>query len=375
MLRSLSLPSLLLLAAAVPGRAQEAPPVYQKQKSGTAFHVDGFSRQEWTDEVTFTARSRRTFRLRPRLDFESKWLQAGLGGDFIYGSDHNLDPPEGMATLPLLRDNYKSRDARLDLAWARLTPIRALAVQAGRFAMPVRFTEMVWDRDLRAQGASATVDLGAIGPMQRFAVTGVYARGSHILPEGNAFEFTDRDTLWIGSATATLSAGAQDRIELMGAYLKFADLGFVDPRLRRQNTRVGGVLTLPYEVVDLVARYHGGGRVSTTLVADYCWNTAVETDNRGLWLAIVLGSIVTARGSLEYTYAQVDRNATLAAYTSDDFLWGTGWAGHRADLGVRISDRASSHVVGQLQRFKDSPNEADREDWLKRVRLEVRISY
>ena len=374
MLRSLSVPVLLALAA-VAG-AQETPqPVYQQQKSSSAFHLDGVSRQEWTDEVTFMAKSRRLIRLKPRGEFNSKWLQIGLGGDFNYSSDHNTDPPAGMATLPLLRDNYKSRDARLDLAWVRLSPIRAFSVQAGRFAMPVRFTEMIWDRDLRPQGASATIDFGAVGPLQKLAVTGVYGRGSHIFPEGNAFELTDRDTVWIGSATMTFSAGAKDRVELVGSFLKFDDLGFVDTRLRRQNTRTGGALVLPYEVLDLVARYHGEGRVSTTMVADYSKNTAVDANNRGLWLAVVLGSVVTARGSLEYTYAQVDKDATLAAYTTDDFVWGTGWAGHRLDLGVRMSDRASSHVVGQLQRFKDSPIEADRDTYLKRVRVEVRFAY
>lgn len=374
MLRSLSVPVLLALAA-VAG-AQETPqPVYQQQKSSSAFHLDGVSRQEWTDEVTFMAKSRRLIRLKPRGEFNSKWLQLGLGGDFNYSSDHNTNPPAGMATLPLLRDNYKSRDARLDLAWVRLSPIHAFSVQAGRFAMPVRFTEMIWDRDLRPQGASATIDFGAVGRLQKLAVTGVYGRGSHIFPEGSAFELKDRDTVWIGSATMTFSAGAKDRVELVGSFLKFDDLGFVDTRLRRQNTRTGGALVLPYEVLDLVARYHGEGRVSTTMVADYSKNTAVDANNRGLWLAVVLGSTITARGSLEYTYAQVDKDATLAAYTTDDFIWGTGWAGHRLDLGVRMSDRASSHVVGQLQRFKDSPIAADRDTYLKRVRVEVRFAY
>jgi hypothetical protein len=373
MLRSLSV--LLLLAAATAAGAQEAPPVYQQQKSSTAFHVDGLTRQEWTDEVTFVDTGRRLYRLKPRAEFSASWLQLGVGADLVYGNDHNTDPPEGATTLALLRDNYKSRDARLDLAWLRLSPVRFVSAQGGRFAMPVRFTEMIWDRDLRVQGGAATVDFGSIGPLQRLAVTGVYARGSHILPEEGAFKFADRETVWVGSATATFSAGAKDRIELIGSYVKFDDLQFVDTRLRRQNTRVGGALVLGYEVVDLVARYHGEGRVSTTLVADYSWNRAVPADNRGLWLAMVLGSTATARGSLEYTYAAVDKDATLAAYTTDDFIWGTGWAGHRVDLGVRVSDRASSHVVGQLQKFKDSPVEADRDTYLKRLRLEVRVHY
>jgi hypothetical protein len=374
MLRSLSVP--VLWAVAALASAQEAPdPVYQQQKSQSAFHVDALTRQEWTEETTFVNKSRRVYRLKPRGEFTSKVFQIGVGGDFIYSSEHNNDIPEGLTTLPLLRDNFIYKDARLDLAWLRLSPVHALSVQGGRFIMPIRFTEMIWDRDLRVQGASATIDFGSLGPIQRFAVTGVYGKGSHILPQGNAFEFTDRDSVWMGSATMTFSAGMKDRIELVGSYLSFDDLGFVATPLRRQNTRVAGVLVRPYDVLDFVARYHGEGRVTTTLAADYCWNTAVDTDNRGLWIAVVLGSLVSARGSLEYTYATVDKDATLAAYTTDDFIWGTGWTGHRVDLGVRMSDRASSHLVGQWQKFKDSPIEADRDTYLHRYRVEVRFSY
>ena len=43
--------------------------------------------------------------------------------------------------------------------------------------------------------------------------------------------------------------------------------------------------------------------------------------------------------------------ATLAAYSTDEFIWGPGWSGHRLVLGVRGSDGASSHVIGQLQKF------------------------
>jgi hypothetical protein len=372
MLRSLSV--LLLSAGAVSAAAQEAPQVYQQQKSSTAFHVDALTRQEWTDDVPFGDGSRRLYRLKPRAEVSAKWVQLGLGGDFVYGSDHNTDIPEGMTTLPLLRDNYKSRNARLDLAYVGLSPLKELKVQGGRLPMPVRFTEMIWDRDLRVQGGTATLEFGGTGPM-KFGVTGVYARGSHILPDEGAFKFDERDIIWIGSATATFSAGAKDRIELLGSYLDFRDTRFVDTRLRRQNTRVAGVIAVPFQVWDFVGRYHGEGKVSTTLVADYSWNSAVSQDNKGLWLAMVLGSTVSARGSLEYTYASLDKDATLAAYSTDDFIWGTGWSGHRLDLGVRMSDRASSHLVGQLQKFKDSPIPTERDTYLSRYRIEVRIHY
>ena len=373
MFRSLSVP--VLLAVATAAGAQDSPPVYQQQKSASAFHIEAFTRQEWTDQTTFVSDNRRVYRARPRAEFTAKVFQVGVGGDFIYSSEHNNDIPPGLTTLPLLRDNFIYKDARLDLAWVKLSPFHLLSAQGGRFFMPVRFTEMIWDRDLRVQGGSATLDFGSFGAVQKFAITGVYSRGSHVLPAEGAFDFSDRDVIWIGSAAVTFSAGAKDRVELVGSYLKFDDLRFVATPLRRQNTRVGGVLVRPYEVLDFVARYHGEGRVTTTLVADYSCNTAVDTDNRGLWLAMILGSTQTARGSLEYTYATVDKDATLAAYSTDDFIWGTGWSGHRLDLAFRMSDRASSHLIGQLQKFKDSPLEVDRDDYLKRARIEIRFAY
>jgi hypothetical protein len=71
----------------------------------------------------------------------------------------------------------------------------------------------------------------------------------------------------------------------------------------------------------------------------------------------------------------VDKDATLAAYATDDFFWGTGWEGHRADVGIKLSDNAAAHGVAQIQRFKDSPRVAERDVWVKRYRAELRITY
>ena len=56
---------------------------------------------------------------------------------------------------------------------------------------------------------------------------------------------------------------------------------------------MGGALVLPYEVLDFVARYHGEGRVSTTLAADYCYNRAVTS-------GIVRGSAASRLTGLFY---------------------------------------------------------------------------
>lgn len=364
------------LAAAAPAAAQDPAPVYQQGKQySVELKVDGLLRQEFTaSPITFLETDRALARVRPRIEIAVDLFLLGVGGDFIFSSEENT---EFLPTLPLLRDNYDSRDARLDLAFVRVQPGSALRIHAGRFAMPVRFTEMIWDRDLRPQGAELTLQAVDRGPFNRLALTGLGARGSHVFPAGGAFDFGGRETVWIASASALAGAGERATVELLASYVTFGGLDHLDPRLRRQNTRAsaGGPLAHDYDVVDLVARFNREGRVEVQLVADYCWNTAVDTNNKGLWLAAVLGSARTAPVGFEYTFASMDPDATLAAYAADDFLWETGWEGHRGDLGIRLREPVALHLVAQRQRFKDAPQPAERERWLERYRIEVRVRH
>jgi len=325
----------LALAASVPAYAQDPPPVYQQGKQ-YSFELkgDGFLRQEWTDSITFIENDRALARLRPRVELGIDRLLLGVGGDFGVGSA----PSPPLENVPLLRDNFDPRDARLDLAFARVQAASWMRLDAGRFVMPVRFTEMVWDRDLRPQGAAATLEAKDRGPFKRLALTGLGARGSHVFPQdGGAFDFSGRETLWLASASALAGIGERATVELVASYLTWSDLDHLDPRLRRQNTRAsaGGPLARGYDVVDVVARFAREGRVGVQLAADFCRNTAVDDRNDGLWLAAVLGSTTSARARLEYVFAKVDPDATLAAFAADDFLWETGWEGHRGDLGRR----------------------------------------
>lgn len=363
-----------LAAVPVCAAAQDPDPVYQQgERYSVEVKVDGLFRQEWTDPITLIDNDRALGRLRPRIEIGVNRFLLGLGGDFVYGSEKNT---EFAPVMPLLRDNYDSRDARLDLAFLR-ADLSALRLEAGRFPMPVRFTEMIWDRDLRPQGASAALQARDRGPFKRLALTAVGARGSHVFPAEGAFDFDGRETMWIGSASALAGIGERATVELVASYVTFGDLDAIHPPLRRQNSRVspGGPLAAEFDVVDLIARFSHEGRVGVQLVADYCWNTAVDANNKGLWLAAVLGSTTNSRAALEYTFARMDPDATLAAFAGDDFLWATGWEGHRADLGFRLREHYALHGVAQRQRFKDAPQVAERDRWLERYRVELRVRY
>ena len=362
-----------ILGVVVPAAAaaQEPSPAPQPQQQYSfEFKIDALTRQEWTRDIFETSdrfRDEKRWRLRakPRIEAGFGPVLLGVGGDFNYSSDQNNEPPPTPQ-----RDNYDSRDARLDLAFGsvRLGPLRA---QGGRFAMPVLLTEMLWDRDLRVQGGAGTLEFRDLGALKSLSATAVYSLREHVFEVGDT-------TLLLLSGETTLTSPTGSELQLMGSFFKFTEFDGdkpLEPMLRRQNTRSAtGVPAGPFEVVDLLARFRRTGQAPLQLVADYCWNRALDADNRGLWLALVLGSIQTTPARLEYTYAKVDKDATLGAYATDDFFWATGWEGHRADIGIRSGEHSSIHAVGQLQRFKDSPRPGEPEHWLKRIRFEWRIS-
>jgi hypothetical protein len=335
---------------------------------------DALVRQEWTREIPddtepsgFKNEQRRRLQLRPRLDVGVSGLKFGVGGEFNFSSDTNVTSPRPA----LIRDNYDSKDARLDLAFGSFKPVSWFQAQGGRFVMPVGLTELIWDRDLRPQGGAVTLEARDLGSVSRLGATVLLAKGSHV--------FDDSATrLLLLSGTLAITTGPESRFQLTGSYLKFTRLEALEPMIRRQNSRPAAApapapLAFDYKVVDIVARLTRTGKVSSQLVADYCWNTAISEGNKGLWLAVVLGSIETAGGRLEYTFGRVDKDATVAAYATDDFFWATGWQGHRLDLGLRASDHSSIHAVGQLQKFKDSPIVEQRDQSVKRFRLEMRL--
>jgi len=343
--------------------AQDPSSTYQVEREyKLQVKLDALLRKEWTRNLfTGPDQDRWRVQLRPRLEASVHWFRLGVGGEFNHSSDKNLELAPGLP----LRDNYDSRDARLDLAFAGVDT-RFLRLQGGRFRMPVALTEMLWDRDLRPQGGAVTLRTSG---NNRFSATALGARGSHPLEDDDA-------EMLLLSATADLASGRQTRLELTGSYLAFRKIAGIEPRLRRQNNRgPGGVFAHDYHVLDGIVRLRYEGNVPTELIADYSKNTSVDTQGRGLWLSAVLGSVKASRTRLEYTFASVDRDATVAAYAGDDFFWQTGWEGHRGDIGVRTSDRSSAHAVAQLIRFKDSANVDEQEHWIRRYRVELRFEY
>jgi hypothetical protein len=384
---SLAIAALAAIAFASAAPAQD-PAVYQQQpKQSFRFTGDTLARYEWTraipvtsagEPIAFVNADRYRLQLRPRIELRFGPFELGAGGEFNYSEDENDVPPEGQP-LTIIRDNYRSRDARLDLAYGKVT-FGPMTAQGGRFLMPIPFTEMIWDRDLRPQGGAATLTLGEAQSPARIAFHGIYALGSHVFDDegdhlgADALE-SGATEMYGGAAELSLGRPGESTLNVMAAYLQFEELVKLEPPIRRQNTRVAGLIAGKYHVFDIVGRLTRGGQLPLQLVFDYCWNSEIDEHNKGLWLAAVMGATGVSRGQLDYTYAKVDKDATLAAYNSDDFFWGTGWEGHRVDLGLTTNQKNSIHGIAQWQRFKDSSDPIVREHWVTRYRVEWRTKF
>jgi hypothetical protein len=368
-----------LLIAAAPAAAQE--PFAVQKRAG--FELDALVRHEWTRKIFVSpteTRNEERWRLRllPRITAGGDRYSVVIGGDFNYDPDSrntevpdtlDVDPERDVIKPTLLRDNYDSRSARLDLAFARLEPLSWLRLEVGRFPMATGLTEMLWDKDLRPQGGLVRLGTRTTGDIETLSASFLVTQGGHVFDDGDA-------RLMLGTANAKLKGGSgtESHIELTGSYLHFTKVNELEPMIRRQNRRAAdGTLLSTFRVADVVARLQLTGGLPMQIVADYAWNTSADDQNRGVWLALVLGSLSTSRARLEYVYARVDRDVTVAAFATDDFFWGTGWEGHKLELASQSGPRFTGHLIGQLQRFKESGNAAERDHWVQRLRVELRL--
>ena len=366
-------PVLILGVLASPAGAQQ-----QKQAPITG---DILVRQEWNEDFFVSPdpvpSNRTLFQIRPRFEVDTTVLRMGVGADINYSTKNNLEPEGLPLPLTLIRDNYDSRSIRLDLAYLGLNISSAIKLDAGRMKMPFRLTDMIWDRDLRIQGGSLVWTLFQ-GPTEEPVVraSGIYSRGSHVFvdsqdPEGSSLG----DGVTTTGGSLDIGFGTAKRLDLSGSYLVFEDLRFLEPKIRRQNTRAAGLLVKEYEVIDIVLRLRTDSPIPIQVVVDWAHNRKSKNLNNGFWTSVVLGSFSETKYKAEYTYAKMDRDVTVAAYAGDDFFWGTGWLGHRGDLGFARSPKASFHIIGQMYQFKDSANLAERSHWVKRLRLEARTRF
>jgi hypothetical protein len=259
-------------------------------------------------------------------------------------------------------DNYRSNNAALDRFYLEARPGN-FTFRGGQFEMPLRTTEMLWDRDLQVLGGA----------------------GSWRIPAGRSTAFTlatgffygpqrEHDRSHIAAAQVTFSAGPADsvRFDWSEAYWRFTHLDQTARRFLRQNTSPAPgqkAYEDDFRIVDSLLRLRIPlGRFPIALSADWTHNLAgSEREYRdGVEAALRVGQEGNP-GDVQIfdVYQYVDRNAVVGAYNTDDWWFHSWYVGHRVGIGVTVLPQVEIRPSVVFQRRQD------RQHYLNRYLLDV----
>jgi hypothetical protein len=337
-----------------PVAAVDEPPTYFEEpaeKTKFSFRWDFLARYDNVSHYRgYEELQRGRFELRPEILFEP-WenFRLGVRAIFDYGTDAESIPTQ---------DNYISRWASADRWFVQWTP-GGFNIRAGRFAMPLASSELLWDRDIQTPGiaASWTSPDGA----WTFAGGGFYG------PQ----HYSDQTRIAAGQVQWRVGDPTTFQLETSLAYWYFEPRELFELYIRENTSRFeSGELkfTSEFKVGDLLLRLRFPlGSVPMLISFDGLYNfEAADNQNLGYEAAVVAGQVGTPgtfRGF--YVYQYIERNATMGAYNTDDWWYHTWYEGHR--VGVAWTFLPQVYLQGSFS----VQRRLDVHTWINRVLVDI----
>ncbi|NIA12709.1 MAG: hypothetical protein GWP08_01420 [Nitrospiraceae bacterium] len=328
------------------------------------------------------------FRLRARVGLSAE-LSETLDVRFQLASGSN-DPTSTNQTLD---GSFSSKDVWIDLAYLDWRPAarEGLHVLAGKLDNPFYTpgkTELIWDGDLRPEGAALTYDRtdGHWDTTLR--------AGAFVVDHDKVQSDT---SLFGGQAYAKYRFDRHGAYALLGTSLFYCDnLEYHLPLFDTTDPMGNAVrlLDLSDPTSPLIYRQdfteleffaeagmdiHG---IPVSLFGDYVKNTEADFDDTG-WLAGFKVGKTKNPGSWEfrYNYRELERNAAIGLFTDSSFGGGgTDVRGHKFKLGYQLSKRAKLGLTYfDNHRYLDSDNKwylfaAPTRDY-ERLQLDVQLKF
>jgi len=313
----------------------EEPPV----KPRFSLHWDFLARYDHVDHLpAYDVISRGRFELRPEIDFEpwSNFL-IGVRGIFDYGTEPEAYP---------YQDNYISRWASADRWFVQWTP-GSFTVRAGRFGMPLAASELLWDRDIQTPGiaASWTSADGA------WTLSGAGFYGPQ--------HYSDQTRIAAGQVQWRTGDPSRISLEASFAYWSFQPHELFPDYIRENTFRIDGGEPVPaseFHVADLLLRLRFPvGSVPVLISLDGFDNFAAHDGRRLAWEGSVVAGQVGTPGQWRgfYAYQYIQRDATMGAYTTDDWWYHTWYEGHRVGVSWTFFPRVYLQGSFSIQRRLD----------------------
>jgi hypothetical protein len=373
----------LLAIGSRPGLAQDgqpaaaAPDAEKPWWERIEFGGDLRGRYEGFFQEGRVPRHRERFRLRLGL---SAPIATGLSVGVRLAS---ADPRNPTSPNQSLGEFFSRKPLYLDLIHVRYEPpaLRGLALGFGKFPTPFVRTQMTWDDDLNWEGTFQQVTVGSGRTTLRVAA--VQSPLDEPREGETPFMFGEQARLEIRPGRHRLA------VALGGYQFRHADriAEALDAGvLRTQNTNrllrdpAGRLLGFAsnFRLVEVIAEATLATRhpqYPLTLLANHVVNTAGPAgENRGLWIDAGAGRAAEAgTGLLQYTWARIEREAAVSAFTFSD-IPGTNLRMHRFTATWAIRSRAHVDFIGFLtRRLQLAPGQPN--PTLTRIQGDFRVRF
>jgi hypothetical protein len=258
-------------------------------------------------------------------------------------------------------DNFVSDEVALDRAYLLVAGKEApFVVTLGLFETPFTGTEVLWDRDLRFQGAALGAELPSAAALVAQRLFGGMSVGS----QNGEEESQVVAVRWEGETAASFSLGAG-----------FWHFGRTEALVEADHARTnrlapdGRDYLSDFDVVNVTGGWERiGTRRPIRVRLDLLHNFGAEDRRNGGEIRLDWGE-VQGRGSwrLRLTLQRVEQDAVPAAFGGDEWWFRTDQRGARLGLAVGLGRRAIVEVSALRQR-RDGLDE-----WLDRGLLDFVI--
>jgi hypothetical protein len=293
-------------------------------------HVDGLpAGREALDRV----------RGRVRIGVDG-WLgdtvEFGAAVKLAQGSDDNADNRRN-------NDNERSDAFTLDRVVLRWQLGERTRLSAGKDALALTLTPMLWDPDLRPAGLAVEHAL-AQGDFDRLVLSAGWHRGQHL--------YGDDSRIAAAQVAWHLREGAPVSGSVLLGLLDFDDLDTLTGQgLARTNRVAGGILVSDYRLLDLllVGRAQLAGR---PLVArlDLVRNLGADDLRDGARLDLAWGDASQPRGwALGASIQRIQRDAVMAAFNDDDWWFHSAARGYSLWLAYGIDSHWQLRLSGFVE--------------------------
>lgn len=348
----------LLLATCTAAHAQDA--ILAADEPSTAGSTHAFFGEAWAgyDHVEGLPGGRDDLdRLRTRLRLGVSWTPSPaweLVGSMrlALGSDDNDDNRRN-------NDNERSDGIGLDRLFVRWRAGESTSVLLGKAPMPLELSPMVWDADLRPAGI--TLDHStALGDYDRLQFVGGWLAGQGL--------YGDESRIVAAQVAWRWHEGAPANAAVLLGYLDFSDLDELTRQgLARTNTIVAGRLVEDYRLLDLqLVGRTGSARWPLEARLDLVRNLGADDERSGVRASLRAGDALLPRAwEFGYAYQNIQRDAVMAAFNSDEWWFHSATRGHMLWVGYGIDATWSLRVSG-FHEIRDGLDE-----YTDRVRVDL----